>query len=204
MAFFQAAEWHEGEIAIHKRTHGGRDDNPTTPFLAPRYGNWIQRYPMMAIGTLDDDDRPWCTVWGSDQLPIAQPVAQSVMGVRTTVDASFDPVVQAIYQGKDDGEVFQAKGKGRLISALSIHLEERSRVKLAGQFIAGALTAKDTSANDSEPQDGTERGKSGELQLVVKIDQSLGNCPKVSFPQNLRRVDLGFCFLALSRHMYGD
>src|ERR1700761_6080303 len=83
MAFFQPSPWHEGEIKIHKRTHVGGYDNPTTPFLAPRYGNWIQRYPLMAIGTLDDNDRPWCTVWGSDQLPIAQPVAQSVMGVRT-------------------------------------------------------------------------------------------------------------------------
>jgi NAD(P)H-flavin reductase/predicted pyridoxine 5'-phosphate oxidase superfamily flavin-nucleotide-binding protein len=178
MAFFQAAPWHEGEVAIHKRTRVGEYDNPTTPFLAPRYGNWIQRYPMMAIGTLDDDDRPWCTVWGSDQLPIAQPVAQSVMGVRTTVDASFDPVVQAIYQGKDDGEVFRAEGKGRLMSGLSIHLEERSRVKLAGQVIAGALTANEPSDAKPELHDDVKVGKSGELQLVVKIDQSLGNCPK--------------------------
>ncbi|KIW62813.1 hypothetical protein PV04_10944 [Phialophora macrospora] len=178
MAFFQAASWHEGEVAIHKRTRVGEYDNPTTPFLAPRYGAWIQRYPMMAIGTLDDDDRPWCTVWGSDQLPIAQPVAQSVMGVRTSVDASFDPVVQAIYQGKDDGEVFRAEGKGRLMSGLSIHLEERSRVKLAGQVIAGALTANESSAARPELRDGLEVGRSGELQLVVKIDQSLGNCPK--------------------------
>ncbi|ETI20587.1 hypothetical protein G647_08625 [Cladophialophora carrionii CBS 160.54] len=178
MAFFQAAPWHEGEVAIHKRTRVGGYDNPTTPFLAPRYGNWIQRYPMMAIGTLDDDDRPWCTVWGSDQLPIAQPVAQSVMGVRTTVDASFDPVVQAIYQGKDDGEVIRAEGKGRLMAGLSIHLEERSRVKLAGQVIAGALTATEPNGAKPEIQDGIKHGKSGELQLVVKIDQSLGNCPK--------------------------
>ncbi|KAJ9614375.1 hypothetical protein H2200_002511 [Cladophialophora chaetospira] len=178
MAFFQPNDWHEGEVAIHKRTHSDRFDNPTTPFLAPRYGNWIQRYPLMAIGTLDDEDRPWCTVWGSDQLPIAQPVAQSVMGVRTTVDASFDPVVQAIYQGQDDGEVFRAEGKGRLMSALSIHLEERSRVKLAGAVIAGALTASELIGEKAEAQGNSKAGKSGELQLVVKIDQSLGNCPK--------------------------
>ena len=179
MAFFQAASWHEGEVSMHKRTKVGLDfDNPTTPFLAPRYGQWIQQYPLMAVGTLDDNDRPWCTVWGSDQLPIAQPVASSVMGVRTTVDASFDPVVQAIYQGKDDGEVFQADGKGRLMAGLSIHLEERSRVKVAGQVIAGALTANESSNVDGAPQHNTNVGKSGEIQLVVKIDQSLGNCPK--------------------------
>lgn len=177
MAFFQAAEWHEGEVAIHKRTRISGYDNPTTPGLAPRYGNWIQRFPMMAVGTLDDNDRPWCTVWGSDQLPIAQPVASSVMGVRTTVDASFDPVIQAIYQGKDDGEVVRADGEGRLMSGLSISLEERSRVKLAGRVIAGALTANES--EDSKPASVEQKqGKSGEIQLVVKIEQSLGNCPK--------------------------
>ena len=173
MAVYQAAPWHEGEIAFKERVHMGGYDNPTTPFLAARYANWIQQYPLMAIGTVDDNDRPWCTLWGSDQLPIAQPVAQSIMGVRTTVDASFDPVVQAIYQGKDDGEVFRAEGRGRLMSGLSIHLEERARVKLAGQIIAGALTANE-SLDDSD----AGVGKSGELQLVVNIDQSLGNCPK--------------------------
>ncbi|KIX96405.1 uncharacterized protein Z520_07671 [Fonsecaea multimorphosa CBS 102226] len=178
MAFFQAAPWHEGEVAIHKRTRVGSYDNPTSPFLTPRAANMIQRYPMIAIGTLDDHDRPWCTVWGSDQLPIAQPVAQSVMGVRTTVDASFDPVIQAIYKGKDDGEVIREEGKGRLMSGLSIHLEERGRVKLAGQVVAGALTANEPVTDGNEPKDDAQTGKSGEVQLVVKIDQSIGNCPK--------------------------
>jgi NAD(P)H-flavin reductase len=85
-------------------------------------------------------------------------------------------VVQAIYQGKDDGEVFKSEGRGRLMSGLSIHLEERSRVKLAGQVIAGALTAAESAT--SNESSGESTGKSGELQLVVKIDESLGNCPK--------------------------
>ncbi|KAH0833525.1 hypothetical protein AYO21_05204 [Fonsecaea monophora] len=178
MSFFEAASWHEGEVAIHKRTRISGYDNPTSPFLTPRAASMIQRYPMMAIGTLDDQDRPWCTVWGSDHLPIAQPVAQSVLGVRTTVDASFDPVIQAIYNGKDDGEVIREEGKTRLMSGLSIHLEERGRVKMAGQVIAGALTANEPVAPISVSDDDALLGKSGEVQLVVKIDQSLGNCPK--------------------------
>lgn len=180
MAFFQSSPWHEGETAIHKRTHVDfREDNPTSPFLTPRAANQIQRYPLMAIGTLDESDRPWCTIWGSGELPIAQPVAQSIIGIRTTVDASFDPVVQEIYKGRDDGEVMREEGEGRMLSGLSIHLEERGRVKLAGRIIAGALSGNPPSGTHGN-EDGHEPplGKSGEVQLVVKIDQSLANCPK--------------------------
>ncbi|EXJ69362.1 uncharacterized protein A1O5_07398 [Cladophialophora psammophila CBS 110553] len=201
MAFFQAASWHEGEVAIHKRTRVGGYDNPTSPFLTPRAASMIQRYPMMAIGTLDDDGRPWCTVWGSDHLPIAQPVAQSVMGVRTTVDASFDPVVQAIYKGKDDGEVMREEGNGRLMAGLSIHLEERGRVKVAGQVIAGALTVNDAVADSSELKGDLQSGRSGEVQLVVKIDQSLGNCPKYLNKKHIVAADPKPRLLSSSPHL---
>jgi NAD(P)H-flavin reductase len=173
MAFFQASEWHEGEKAIHKRAHVNfREDNPTSPFLTPMAAYQISRYPLMAIGTLDDDDRPWCTLWGSGEPPLSQPVAQSVIAIKTDVDATFDPVVQTIWKGKDDGEIVREEGEGRLISGLSIHLEERGRVKLAGRLIAGALSADQGSLEQSN------KGKSGSIQLVAKIEQSLGNCPK--------------------------
>ncbi|KIX03952.1 uncharacterized protein Z518_07505 [Rhinocladiella mackenziei CBS 650.93] len=179
MAFFQAFSWHEGETAIRKRTRiDFREDNPTSPFLTPRAAHQAQRYPLIAIGTLDEDDRPWCTIWGSGEPPIAQPVAQSVLGIRTNVDATFDPVVEAIWKGKDDGEVMREEGQGRMMAGLSIHLEERGRVKLAGRIIAGALCAHPQPEGHAEDTDETQSGKSGQIQLVVKIDQSLGNCPK--------------------------
>lgn len=179
MSFYQASSWHEGEKAIHKRAHMDfHEDNPTTPFLTPRAANQIQRYQLMAIGVLDEEDRPWCTVWGSGEPPLAQPVAQSVIGIRTDVDASFDPVVQAIYRGKDNGEVIREDGEGRLMSGLSAQLEERGRVKLAGRLIAGSLSAGEVVEDEANKTDGGRPGKAGQLQLVVKIDQSLGNCPK--------------------------
>lgn len=175
MSFFQASEWHEGEKAIHKRAHlDFREDNPTSPFLTPMAAHQISRYPLMAIGTLDEHDRPWCTLWGSGEPPLSQPVAQSVIAIKSSVDASFDPVVQAIWKGKDNGEIIREEGKGRLVSGLSISLEERGRVKLAGRLIAGALDANST----PEGQSNEHEGKSGSIQLVAKIDQSLGNCPK--------------------------
>lgn len=173
MSFFQASEWHEGEKAIHKRAHlDFREDNPTSPFLTPMAAYQISRYPLMAIGTLDEHDRPWCTIWGSGEPPLSQPVAQSVIAIKSNVDASFDPVVQAIWKGQDNGDIIREEGDGRLVSGLSIHLEERGRVKLAGRLIAGALDANQQGSK--QPNE----GKSGSIQLVAKIDQSLGNCPK--------------------------
>lgn len=179
MAVFQSAPWHEGEKAIHKRTHVHYDeDNPTSPFLTPRAAQQIQRYQLMAFGVLDEDDRPWCTVWGSGEPPLAQPIGPSVIGIRTKVDASFDPVVKAIWKGKDNGEVLRQEGDGKLMAGLSIQLEERGRVKLAGKIIAGALNANTQSPEQTKDQDDSPTGKSGEVQLVARIDQSLGNCPK--------------------------
>ena len=170
MAFFQAQDWHDGENKIHKLTGVPHNDNPSTPFLPPRYAQLVSRYSLLALGTLDAEDNIWCTVWGGTP-PFAQQIAQSVLGVRTTVDASYDPVVQALYKGRDDGEVVRAEPPGPMISGLSIHLEERGRVKLYGRMIAGALSAKDEELSEG-------KGKSAEAQLVFKIEQSLGNCPK--------------------------
>ena len=175
----QAMDWHEGEKKMHRLTRVEQQDNPTSPFLTPRAAHLIQRFPLMAVGTLDGENRPWCTVWGGE-TPMSQTVAQSIIGIRTNVDASFDPVVEAIWQGKDGGEVVKEEAPGRMISALSISLEDRNRVKLAGRMVAGALTAH--TSNDEEETESEnsshQKGKVGQIQLVVKIEQSLGNCPK--------------------------
>jgi hypothetical protein len=102
---------------------------------------------------------------------MAQQVAQSVLGVRTVVDTVHDPVVQILFKGKTDGEVLREEGAGRLFSGLSIFLEERGRVKLAGRVIGGACSRHQT-------DDKSEATGAGEVQLALKIEQSLGNCPK--------------------------
>ena len=186
MVFLESISWHEGELAMHKRTGvGTRHENPTDPFLTPSAANMIQRYPMMAMGTLDDDDRLWCTVWSSDQVPIARLGTESILEVHTTVDASFDPVIRAIFEGKDNGDIRQVEGDGRLMAGLSIHLEERARVKFAGRVVAGAITASEASKDRGENKkdrgenkNDSNRGKVGEVDLVVNIEQSLSNCPK--------------------------
>ncbi|KAL2404081.1 hypothetical protein ABEF95_015784 [Exophiala dermatitidis] len=192
MALFQSSPWHEGEKAIHRRTHVHFDeDNPTSPFLTPRAAYQIQRYQLMAIGTLDNNDRPWCTVWGTGEPPLAQPIGKSIIGIRSKVDAAFDPVVKAIWSDKQNGEVLQYEAdSGKMMAGLSIQLEERGRVKLAGKMVAGALTGTGTTSDESTFTDEPTRiqtsptdesaavGRPGDVQMVVKIEQSLGNCPK--------------------------
>ena len=87
---------------------------------------------MMGLGAVDSQGRPWSSLWGAgnddaENFPIAQQVAPSILGIRARVDASFDPVVEALYGGKDDGEIVKAgNNKGNMVSGLSFFLEERS------------------------------------------------------------------------------
>ena len=164
----EAMPWHEGEQKMHKLTKVDKQDNPSSPCLQPRAASMVQRFPLLALGTVDRQGRPWATVWGGE-APFAQPIAQSTIGIRTTVDSKFDPVVQVLYDGKDNGEVVQEQDPGRMISGLSIHLEQRNRMKLFGRMVAGALST------DTE---GFSSGSVGQVQLVIKIEQSMGNCPK--------------------------
>lgn len=173
--FSEALPWHPGEETMHTLTHVPVSDNPSTPFLSPRAASLLSRYPLLAMGTLDSASRPWCSLWGGEPGH-ARVVANSTIGINTLVDRRWDPVVGAIFgtEGEGgEGEVVQ--GDGRMIAGLSLHLEERGRVKLFGRMVAGAVSGMRDSDADVKVSDG---GTVGQVQLVVKIEQSLGNCPK--------------------------
>jgi predicted pyridoxine 5'-phosphate oxidase superfamily flavin-nucleotide-binding protein len=165
----EAMPWHEGEDKMHRLTKVGNFDSPTSPFLQPRAASMVQRFPLLALGTLDKLGRPWASLWGGE-VPLAQPVAKDTIGVRAIVDSKTDPVVEILYEGKDDGEVIHEKGAGRMISGLSINLEQRNRMKLYGRMVAGALNTHEEGLPGS--------GSVGHVQLVWKIEQTLANCPK--------------------------
>ncbi|RDL37148.1 uncharacterized protein BP5553_04581 [Venustampulla echinocandica] len=164
MAFYEAGtQWHAGEEAIHRLLRVPGQDNPTQPYLAPNAANTLIRSPLIALGTLDSNGRPWTSVWGGE-AGFSRPIGQSIIGLKTTIDRTHDPVAHILLGDAVDGEVVHEKGTGRMVSLLPIDLNTRKRVKLYGRMVAGALAA-------------TEPGI-GEVQLVVKIEQSLGNCPK--------------------------
>lgn len=160
MAFYEASEqWHQGEEDMHKLLRVPEQGNPSSPFLNPYAATLLTKSPLLAVGTLDAAGRPWTTLWGGE-AGFAQPVAQSIIGMKTTVNRELDPVLSELLGDIADDEVYQEKGVGKMVGGLAIDLESRRRVKLYGRMVAGAFARTVESL--------------GEVQLVVKIEQSLG------------------------------
>ncbi|KAL7793127.1 hypothetical protein V8C37DRAFT_379388 [Trichoderma ceciliae] len=162
------SSWHPGEIAMHHELRIPRLENPTSPGCPTPYAIRVMHSQLVALGTLDDEGRPWTTIWGGER-GFARPVSENVLGVKSAVDKKHDPVYEAFWassDGKDGGGpdeegIVRPEG-GKVMSALSIDLETRDRVKLAGRLIAGADI----------------RGPESEVQLAFLVQESLGNCPK--------------------------
>ncbi|KAH8705026.1 putative oxidoreductase [Talaromyces proteolyticus] len=161
--------FNEGEMAMHQKLNVPPRENPTTPFLTPYGAYMLSTAPLLSMGALDTEGRPWSTVWGGE-AGFAGLLGKNVVGMRALVDRAYDPVVQALLGETADGTVIKAD---KMLSGVSIDLENRTRVKLHGRMVLGTLT----DAEDNEaPSD--VAGSRGKMQLVVKIDESLGNCPK--------------------------
>ncbi|KAK4579938.1 hypothetical protein LTR86_000139 [Recurvomyces mirabilis] len=177
MAFYQDMPWHEGEEQMQRAMKVPSLDNPTVPTLSPQLSNHLKIAPTIAIGTLDKEGRPWTTLWGGEK-GMSQSLGGGIIGIKTAVTGKYDPVVEELVGKEATGEVVREEGKGRMVGGLTIDLATRKRVKLFGRMIAGALSEREdeiTGHNDSV----------AEVQLVLKIEQSLGNCPKYL---NSRRI----------------
>ncbi|KAJ9667413.1 hypothetical protein H2201_002614 [Coniosporium apollinis] len=172
MAFSMALPWSPGEETMHRLLRVPEQDNPTSSMLTPQAAFMLQRAPLLAVGTLDTSNRPWTTIWGGEP-GFSRSLGASIVGVRTAVDGKYDPVVETLVGGNGDGEVVRETGRGRMVGGLAIDLATRKRVKLFGRMVAGALSRADVEA------EGGEKGGQGEIQLVVRIEQSLGqSCGK--------------------------
>ncbi|KAL8875882.1 MAG: hypothetical protein Q9198_005822 [Flavoplaca austrocitrina] len=165
MAFIHSnqIEWHHGEASIQKMLHVPYQDNPTSPFLSPHAALLLPHVSLLALGTLDDAGRPWTTLLGGAPGFITS-VGQSSVGIKTPVDPLYDPVINILLNGKYQGEKVNQGEMTRIVSGLGIHLATRSRVKLAGKLVAGALDRISMQ----------NCGEMAELQLVIKVEQSLG------------------------------
>ncbi|KAI1932584.1 hypothetical protein LOZ65_000573 [Ophidiomyces ophidiicola] len=160
--------WHEGEKKLHTLMRVPYEDNPTVSGLRPGGGYFVQTTPLIAIGTLDKDGLPWTTVLGG-LAGFAGEIAPSIVALRNTVDKAYDPVLEALLNGKCDGELVKFDDAGGLMAALPIDLENRRRLKLMGRMVVACLNKID--------QEGISEN-AGAAQLVFKVTESLGNCPK--------------------------
>ena len=167
MSVVHSLDWHEGEEIMHRKLRQPHLDNPTISTLSHQAMVMLERAPLIAIGCLDTDSRPWTTLVGGE-MGFSQTLARGVIGMRTPVAARHDPVIEALLGKEARGEVVKEEGEGRMIGGLAINLETRKRVKLYGRMIAGALGSSGSQASfDGE-------AKHTEMQLAVRIDQSLG------------------------------
>lgn len=167
---FQEMPWHEGEKTMHELMHVPSDlDNPTVPYLSPGAASMLERSPLLAVGTLDEQGRPWTALWGGE-AGFARGLPGSHFALKVAADGKYDPVIQALLGGEDaphmSPEETQTRLQGKLLSALAIDLETRRRVKLFGKPLMGCLREVDSEE--------AHKGKLVEIQLVGKIDQSLG------------------------------
>ncbi|KAF2196595.1 hypothetical protein GQ43DRAFT_484820 [Delitschia confertaspora ATCC 74209] len=166
MSFSFALSFHSGEEKMHQLLRIPHNDNPTSSMLTPQASFILQSAPLMAVGALDADSRPWTSLWGG-KPGFSRPLGGGIVGTRTVVDGVHDPVVQALVDGSEKGAVVE--GKGKMVSALAIDLINRKRMKVFGRMVAGSLGEVEMEGS-GKVQD--------QLQLVTKIEQSLGNCPK--------------------------
>ena len=164
--FQESLEWHEGENLMHSLLHVPEQENPSTPGLSPYGIHIMMRSPLCALGTLDHIGQPWTTLLGGEPA-FTRPIGRSIIGIKTLVDRKYDPVVEILVGSTKDGEVSEQGRVGRVLSGLPIDLMTRSRLKISGKMVAGALGELGLGAGKEE--DGV-----GEIQLVVKIDHSLG------------------------------
>lgn len=156
--------WHEGEDRMHEKLHVPYQDNPTSPFLTPFAARLLPNVPLLALGTLDEAGRPWTTLLGGE-AGFVRPLGHSNIGIRTLVTPTFDPVINILLGSKHGDVAVESTNKNRLVAGLGIDLATRSRVKLAGQLVAGALDHLGGKLADRPVT---------EAQMVIKIEQSLG------------------------------
>ncbi|KAI0839835.1 hypothetical protein F5Y06DRAFT_16634 [Hypoxylon sp. FL0890] len=163
----EESQFHPGEQAIHHLLHIPQRDNPTHHGLPVPLGYRISQAPLVAFGALDQQGRPWATIWGGE-AGFCRPIARGVLGVRATADVNHDPVLRGLLENEENREVvddavIQPDG-GKLMAGLAIDLETRDRVKIMGRMVVGT-------ANLTKPG-------IGDLQLALQVEGSLGNCPK--------------------------
>lgn len=170
---FAPQEWHDGEKFMHSFLRVPEGENPTFPGLSSYGSHLVLTSPLLALGALDKDGRPWTTIIGGEPTCM-RPMGHSTIAVNSLVDLKYDPVLQIIQEvqaqdGEENGSI--------IIGGLPIDLASRNRVKLSGRLLSGRLGLEMKNRLNDDHGDDDDDGF-GEARLVIKVESSLGNCPK--------------------------
>jgi len=186
----QSLPFHAGELELHRicaLPSTESRDNPTLPGSALfRYAGWLQRAPLVAVGTLDALGRPMTTLWGGESGFLLSPgrdilAVQARIGTvlsgedsdnkRRTVGEESEKETSEPWSWAADpvaasfsNNVSGVAASSRMVSLLAVDLETRNRVKLFGNLLASNAKCGD----DTSPEDPRD------VQLVLKIEQALG------------------------------
>lgn len=93
-------------------------------------------------------------------------LGQSRLDLGNFVDQSFDPVLSTLLGSVQDGEAARSEISNHAVSALAINLSTRQRVKLSGKIVARSSEELGSTVG--------EESIVGQVQLVIKVEQSLG------------------------------
>ncbi|OIW30173.1 hypothetical protein CONLIGDRAFT_702726 [Coniochaeta ligniaria NRRL 30616] len=167
--------WHSGERAVQELLGASTASrpNPTSLEFPPAHGFRIASNHLLALGALDDEGRPWSTIWGGER-GFAQRIAKGVLGIRTLVDRQYDPVAQALLGSAARGNPVRPDDVTtgyKFMSGMSIDFDSRDRVKVMGRLLTSEVGDDD---------------KVGEVQLAMVVQESTGNCPKYINKRDVR------------------
>jgi len=161
MASYAELEWHSGEKYMQKQLRVPYMDNPTSSFLHPFAISVLRSSPLLALGTLDNVGRPWTSLWFGER-GFAAAAGEYSLRAKGIVDRSHDPVTELLVQKMEGSKELKKEDRDLyMISGLAIDLENRRRVKLAGN-IAQFLLSRPT------------KNGFGEASLEINIEQTLG------------------------------
>ena len=126
MNIYMAMPWHRGEETMQRLLNVPSLDNPTSSMLTSQASFMLEHGPLLALGTLDAESRPWATLWGGAP-GFSESLGNGFIGTRTLVDGNNDPVIQALVGHVGPGEMVQP-ARGKLLAGLAIDLMKRKRV----------------------------------------------------------------------------
>ncbi|KAL0636834.1 hypothetical protein Q9L58_004192 [Maublancomyces gigas] len=142
--------FHAGEEKVHNLLHIPPSENPTVPYLHPSSAAFLSQSQLVILGSLDSQYRPWTSLVAG-YPGFAKGLNTEYLAISGRV-AVGDPILENLgFSGE------------RMVSGLGTNLATRRRVKFFGRVTDGMSKV--------QKDDGT-------LQAVLKIEQTLWNCPK--------------------------